>query len=159
MKKKTITLKRVNFTTKKNICALATADMADIGTFLSQPEAKQRLDDYFTVTGYSRTDSKLIFGQLFGLTSFKNFIAKIDNYNTGLLPADQITGIRIYEAMCVRPSLPPPDDTKLLADVLIIPVLANGKDIPDIGGVADPMLVLGDGMPCPNECGTGLYLR
>ncbi|SHM94274.1 hypothetical protein [Mucilaginibacter sp. OK098] len=159
MKKKTITLKRANFTTKNDICTLATTDMADIGTFFSQPDAKQRLDDYFNVTGYSRTDPKLIYGQLFGLNCFKTFMDKIDAYNTGLAAADQITGVRIYEAMCVRPSLPPPDDTRLLADVLIIPVLANGQDVPTIHDAIDPMLVLSDGMPCPNECKTGFYLK
>jgi hypothetical protein len=151
-------MNKQHFTTENDICVLATTDMTDIGTFLDQADGKQRLDDYFKATGYSPTDPKLIFGQLFGLNCFKTFIAKIDNYNNGLAAADQITGVRVYNAMSVRPNLPPPDNQKLLADVVIIPVSADGTDIYTIHDAIDPMMVLSGGMPCPNECGTGLYI-
>lgn len=151
-------MNKKNFSTTTAVCALATTDMADIGTFFSQVDARARLDAYFTATGTKPTDPKLVFGQLLGLSTVKQLIAKIDNYNTGLPAANQITGIRAYNAMSIRPYLPAPDNKLLLADIVLIPVLANGKDIFDIHDATDPMIVLSDGMPCPNECGTGFYL-
>jgi hypothetical protein len=147
-----------NFTTTSNVCTLATTDMPDIGTFYNQTDAKARLDNYFSATGVKPTDPKVIFGQLLGINTVKTLIDKIDTYNNGLPAADQITGIRFYNAMSVRPELPPPDDTAMLADIVLLPVLADGTDIFSVHAAADPMMALSGAMPCPNECGTGFYL-
>src|SRR6187402_2984007 len=116
-----------NFKTQTNICHLVTTGINDLGTFIKQGEAKQRIADYFKVTHTSPTDPNLIFGQVLGLNPFKALIAKIDAYNIGQSPAEQICAIRIYNAMSLRPYLPSPDDKTLLADIVVIPVLANGK--------------------------------
>lgn len=151
-------MNKENFSTQADVCALATRNMPGIGQFFNQQDTKDRLDNYFRVTGLKPDDPKLIFGQLLGLETFRILMAKIDLYNFGLQPEEQITGIRVYNAMSVRPYLPPPDDTAMLPDVVLLPVLADGTDIFSVHNATDPMLVLSDGMPCPNECGTGFYL-
>ena len=147
-----------NFKTENNICDLVGSNIADFGKFFGAIEGTQNLAEYFRLTNTSPNDPNLIFGQLLGLNTFKKLIAKIDAYNNGTPAADQISALRVYNAMSMRPFLPAPDNTKLLADIIIMPVLANGKDLYTIYQLTDPNLMLGEAMPCPNQCATGFYL-
>lgn len=151
-------LNKENFSTQTDICALATTDMPGLGQFFNQADARERLDNYFAATGLSPDDPNLIFGQLIGLATLKEMIRRINEYNDGQQQSPLITGIRVYNAMSVRPYLPPPDDKAMLPDIVLLPVLADGTDIFSVHDLADPMLAVSDGMPCPNQCGTGFYL-
>lgn len=151
-------LNKANFLAQSDLCALATTNMPGIGQFFDQTEAKARLDNYFEATGFKPSDPKLIFGQLLGLDTLKTLIEKVNSYNQELPAEEQITGIRVYNAMSVRPYLPPPDDKAMLPDIVLVPVLADGNDIFSVHDVVDPMIVVSDGMPCPNQCETGFYL-
>ena len=145
-------MNKENFTTEHDVCSLDLTSLADFGKFCDATESKQRLDDYFTVTGQDPKDPKLIFGQLLGLNTVKTLISRIDEYNNNQQPQDKIAGIRIYNAMSKREFLPPPDDSVLKADVLILPVFADGSDFYKIAPLFDQVMGVGGAMPCPNQC-------
>jgi hypothetical protein len=150
---------KANFTTVNNICAMATKDMTGIGTFYNQADAKKRLDDYFSATGNSPHDKKLVFGQLFGISMVQKLLDWITAINNDPTTIKKLTGIRVYNAMSVRPDLPAPDNGKLLPDVVFVPVYEDGFDILPVHEVMGVFMSLSGGMPCPNECGTGFYLQ
>jgi hypothetical protein len=147
-----------NSTTEINICDIVTTNVADFGAFFDGPGAKARLDAYFSETGKDPHDPELIFGQILGLNTLKTLIAKIDDYNNEKDPADKIGGIRVYNAMSIRSFLPPPHNKDLLEDIIVMPVLASGKDLYTIVDLIDPKMALSNGMPCPNQCGTSFYV-
>lgn len=148
-----------SFSTANNICALATNDMTHIGKFYGQVDAKARLDNYFAATGHKPTDKKLVFGQLFGVAMVQQLLDFITAANAQDPAGKQLTGIRVYNAMSVRPDLPAPDNTTMLPDVVLLPVYDDGTDIFNVHDAMGVMAALSGGMPCPNECGTGFYLQ
>ena len=146
-----------SFDIVNNICALATKDMTHLGTFYGQVDAKQRVDDYFKATGNSPSNKKLVYGQLIGVAMLQQILDFINAANNTPGATKKFTGIRVYNAMSIRPTLPPPDNTILLPDVVLLPVYEDGTDIFTVHDAMGPIIALSGGMPCPNECGTGFY--
>jgi hypothetical protein len=148
-----------NFVIETDVCDIVRTNPSKYGAFLNEQSARERLNDFFEITGLDRRNSHVIFGQLLGLDALRTFMSKIETYNTERQPDEQIAGVRIYRAMSKRAFLPPPINEQLLEDVLLMPVLASGEDLFSINKMADPDpdMTLGDAMPCPNQCQTGFY--
>lgn len=157
------------FFVKNVICASLPTAIEDLGEFIDHDHAYSRLQDYLTAVGPPASDPKFVFGQIFGLNNLKTLMSAIDAYNSNAANTNKIAGLRIYNAVDVRPYLNPPDNTKLLPDAIIVPVLDDNTDISHVrqqtdvlaatdgsGGtipnVVPANMILSGGMPCPNEC-------
>jgi hypothetical protein len=143
---------------ESKLCLVVREDLPNAGEFILEGPAKQILTDYFRETGTSPDDAGFVFGNTFGLNKFKEFIFKIDVYNSGVTDVEErIDGIRIYEGLSKRSYLPPPRDQEWLLDYVLMPVLKNGEDLYTIVPFTDPNIILSHGRPCPNECGKSFF--
>ena len=143
-------------------------DMEKVGITVSPSKAVGYLRTYFQGPAQPANKEEWVYGHLFGIDSMNKFMKTINAYNAqAQIPEnDKITGIRIYNAKSQRED-DPYAALGILHDVFIVPVKKDGMDyFPEIGSVqpvvpeavVEPLYILGQSRPCPNQCGSGLLL-
>lgn len=133
-----------------------TSSNSSAGTFLSIEDARQYLQEFLNYADasviYPSKDS-IVAGQVLGLENLKNLIGAIDAYNGKDTNTVKIDAVRVYYTISKRT-----DDDKKMNDILLVPVLANGKDVrkvfPDKEIRVEDNMLLGKAVPCPNLCNT-----
>lgn len=157
------THKKQKALTESELCLNMPTNLVNAGKFVIEQEARDSLQAYFWENGVpSPTDPNHIYGHTFGLNKLREFLYKIDIYNsTKSNPNDQIFGVRIYYGKCVRhdPDFPLDPPTGLFRDVFFMPVLKDGRDLYTIRTVTDPGLILAASRPCPNQCSTQFHFN
>jgi len=92
------------------------------------------------------------YGYLFGLSKVTDFLAKITAYNTATPPpTTQIEGVRVYLGR-KAPLVTGTPMEKIMDTLFMIPVFADGNDLPIVHFADAITIILGDPRPCPTLC-------
>lgn len=137
----------------KSECEQFPVDLINAGEFISESEAHASLEKYFKEPGVpSPTDPDHIYGHTFGLNKIRQLMNKIDVYNKSAEEEKQVHGIRIYYGKCRRRD-PKYSQKGELRDVFLMPVIKDGSDLYKVDRFFDGEFIVGEGRPCPNQCG------
>lgn len=130
----------------------------DQGEFITHARANEKLSAYLDLRAEYLAEGKEIesvYGYVFGLNKFKELIARIDAENLNRSPENQLTGIRIYNALTTREIDGRQTSYK---DVFLIPVEKDMSDIVDVHNfhadarVAEDAPIMNNSLPCPQTC-------
>ncbi|MGB3618952.1 MAG: hypothetical protein WBA12_12605, partial [Catalinimonas sp.] len=144
---------------KQSLFAINSLKSMANGSNISIAKAKKEIANYIQETGFDPQDPNAVLGYVFDLSLIKTLIQQIDAHNKG--GGTQITGVRIYQSMT-------DDNNSFVRNVVVTPVDANLQDVPEplydpnptsVGISANrtapsSSIILGQAMPCPNQCGS-----
>lgn len=128
----------------------------DAGDLITPLKAKEALDRFATKKKRDifYTWKKHSYGYFFGLNKideFRKVITKLDSIQPD---NNKIIGVRVYKSMTLK------ENNKKHYDVFMVPVTADGHNLPEIDthqdidslNFTDEGTVLNASIPCPNQC-------
>ncbi len=129
-------------------------DLINAGCFVSITQAHNHVKEYLSLPGcLPQHDPKHIYGHVFGLNNLRKLIYQIDLYNSAQTDDTKLLkGVRVYQAVSERSDTNFPTAGKL-RDLIFMPVLANGTDMPEkaLEHLVEGPVLTGS-RPCPNQC-------
>lgn len=131
----------------------------DQGEFITHARANEKLSAFLEYRERNLAEGKElegVYGYVLGLNKYKELIARIDAENLNRSPENQLTGIRIYNALTTKEQ---DGELHTYKDVFLIPVQKDMNDMVDVhisGSLSsrtnDETPILNNSLPCPDEC-------
>jgi len=142
-------------------CDKMKVNLANAGEFITVEAAAISLGKYLSDPSTPATNEQShIFGHVFGINNLKKVLLEIDIYNSKQGDKDpKIAAIKCYYGISERhdPDFPLKPQNGEFRDLILMPVLDNGKDKHHISLRGDE--ILSGSRPCPNQCGEDSFLN